>query len=217
MARRARGLTLSEMLVTLAVVSVIALAVAGVAVALSAADAAADTYRESIRTAHAALARISRLVRSSILIPSADSQRLVLWTGDDNGNGAINLGELAVLSWDEGEEKLLVREIVFDESWQYWYCNPTFSLSQLVSASAVEQMLSGSQYCQTSLLASDVTGFELQVSPAPPLSTTVTVKLTVGQTSGTITVNSGATLRAPRVSNVLITMDGECYLENGSH
>ncbi|MHC4982560.1 MAG: PilW family protein [Planctomycetota bacterium] len=209
---KTKGLTLVELTVAMAMTSVIGLAVAGVAIALSVANAHGEDYDQSIQSSRVALMRIDNQVRASALIVSSDWRRFVLWTGDANGNGKINYNELAVISYDTYYDRLRQFQVVFGDACQEGCYNSVFWLRELSNAATVESWIRSSSFCRTTILATDVTNFSFSLSPAPPLSKLVSVDLTVGQGPQALTASATASLRADWTSHVFQAW-GEYYLD----
>ena len=88
------GLTLVELLVALAVSSVILAAVATLAYALGMASDGTDEVARSQAEVRYATARLTELIRNCRLVCWAGSDDFAVWRADDNGNDQINIGEL---------------------------------------------------------------------------------------------------------------------------
>jgi prepilin-type N-terminal cleavage/methylation domain-containing protein len=213
--RRARGLTLAELLIAMTVMSVIGLAVTGVAMALSSAHAASEAYNQYVQTGRVAMARVTQKVRGSSLIVSADAQRLVLWSGDANADGRISLDEVAVITYDGPARQVRHYAVEFPDHWPNWMkalLNSSLELRSLSSAASVEWWLSRHWLCQTTVLADDVLDFSPSVSPAAPLSTIASVEMTVGDDAHEVTLHNAAGLRADKTSHVYES-DDEFFLD----
>jgi hypothetical protein len=210
MTRNARALTLAELVIALAVTSVVATAVAGVTMALSTAQAHAERYGQSTQCAYFALMQITRRIRASALVPSSDAATVVLWTGDSDGNGAINYDEIAVISYDPVAKEVRHSRVVIPEQ-QKSALNTKFGLRELTSAQNVQLLVQGSFFTQTSVLATDVTAASFSVSPSPPLSRLVSVRLTVGAGNAAVTVDGAAALRSDRTQDI-VESNGIYYL-----
>jgi len=211
----AKGLTLAELVIAIAVTSIIALATTGVAVALSSAQASADDYGQSVQSARIALRNVGRNLKASVLITGSDSRRLVLWTGDTNLNGKINYDELAVISYDPNSKQLSLYRIAFPSDWPQWLknlVNSEFDLSETSNPQVVESLLQNSWYSRTTVLATDVSACSLATSPAAPLTKLATVDLTIGQDKSALTASCAAKLRADYTSHV-VQAAGEYYLD----
>ena len=91
------GFTLVELLVALVVTSVILVAVATLAFAMSSANRATDdTSRKQAQLRYATL-RISELIRHCRLIYARSSSDLAAWRTDDDNDGQIDLNEIAYI------------------------------------------------------------------------------------------------------------------------
>ena len=104
MKRKNHAFTLLELVITIAIMSVIGLSVAGVSVALSTAHANSQSAYENIQASRNTLIGIQRVLNRARLIVATDSQTVLYWVGDANGDGAINISELVAL-WYDAENK----------------------------------------------------------------------------------------------------------------
>ncbi|KPL21707.1 MAG: hypothetical protein AMJ75_09450 [Phycisphaerae bacterium SM1_79] len=108
--RYENGLTLVELLVALAVTSIVLAAVATLAYAMSSANAVTgDTSRKQAHVRYATL-RISELIRHGKLICYASGNDLAVWRADDNEDGQINIGELVYIESGPAQDHLQLCE-----------------------------------------------------------------------------------------------------------
>jgi prepilin-type N-terminal cleavage/methylation domain-containing protein len=91
------GFTLVELLVALAVTSVILSAVATLAFAMSSATRASEDAAFSQTEMRTATLHLAELIRNCRMICAAPGDDLVVWKSDDNNDGRINLNELVYI------------------------------------------------------------------------------------------------------------------------
>jgi prepilin-type N-terminal cleavage/methylation domain-containing protein len=214
-----KGLTLPELMIGIAITAVIGLSVAGVTMVLSTGNAQAQASADIMQTSQLVSLQLGRQVRGALLVTASDSTRLVLWNGDGNGNNVINLDELTVISYDSSKKELRQYQVVFPSYWSDWqkaWMNSQLSLSwSYVSnaASAETYLRSQWYYCQTTVLASDVTSFQFAVEPAAPITTLVKAAFVTGTGDNAQKVSTAVNLRADRTSDVLQV--GKTYYLSG--
>jgi prepilin-type N-terminal cleavage/methylation domain-containing protein len=100
------GFTLVELLVALIVTSIVTTAVVTLAYAMNSAnDATDDTSRKQAHVRFATV-RISDLIRHCKLVCYASADELAVWTGDENTDGKINIGELTYIEAGPAQDHL---------------------------------------------------------------------------------------------------------------
>lgn len=102
--RRTAGFTLVELLLALALSSVVGLLTAMMLAQLSAATRDQSDIRRAEIARQVAVARLGAFARSTSMALASDASHLVLWKGDVNGDGRPNLSELRRLTWDAGAQ-----------------------------------------------------------------------------------------------------------------
>lgn len=110
----AHAFTLVEMLLALAVSSIIGLTVL---LMLSGASTAAQTQhdtREATVTRQVVVARLSSLTRCTAVVLAKSDSSLVLWKGDMNANNKPDLSELRRIEWDSDSKEIWVSESPVD-------------------------------------------------------------------------------------------------------
>src|SRR5687768_14489779 len=100
------GLTLVEMLLSLAILAVIAATLAGMLVTMSTGTRGATELRHRSRGAEVVRERVESTVRSSARVLAAGDGWLVLWTGDARTNSVPDLSEVSRIEWDKGSREL---------------------------------------------------------------------------------------------------------------
>jgi len=97
MTRYIKAFTLVELLVTLVVTSILLLAVATLAFAMSSATRVSDDTTSKEAQLRQARLRIGELIRNCKLICAAPGNDLVVWRADPNNDGEINVCELVYI------------------------------------------------------------------------------------------------------------------------
>ena len=152
--------TLAELLIALAVTSIILAAVATLAYAVSSAnDAADDTSQKQAQVRYATL-RISELIRHCKLICTANDNDLALWRADDNDNGRINPTELVFIESGQDRDYLRLLEFPSAPSWNV-------PLSNIRDGTAKQVLISTYSQNQTVLVpeCSNVQFYPTDVTP----------------------------------------------------
>ena len=110
--QRGRGFTLTEMLIAVAISGIIGLGVAMMLAAVAAGTQDQNQTRQTSVARQVVVARLGSLTRGAAVVLAAESDHLVLWTGDAAGNGKVNLSELRRIEWDANEATLRFYEAV---------------------------------------------------------------------------------------------------------
>ena len=109
-ARRPRGVMLVEILLALAITGLIAAGVASLLMATASGTKDRQELRQRNVRVDVLAHRIDGALRSSSMLLARDSRTLVLWTGDTNKNGAVNLAELRRIEHDNGGKQIICYE-----------------------------------------------------------------------------------------------------------
>ena len=105
-----KGFTLVELLVALAVTSIVLTAVATLAYAMGTAnDASDDTSQKQAQVRYATL-RISELIRYCKLIYDTPDNDIVVWKADNNGDDTVDSNELVYIETGPGRDYIQFRE-----------------------------------------------------------------------------------------------------------
>jgi len=205
MKSKTSAFTLVELVMAMSITAMTALAVAGATMTLSTAYSRSQDYYQNIQTARATMLRFHSAVCKARLIVAADNNTLVLWDGDTNGDGQINIAELLLIDYDKGTRELREYSVVYPdemcESLKDTH-NVHIPLSSVTAVGAAGTVLGTPPYIQERLVATDVTDFTVATDSAPPLAGMVKLQITVGQGTESITLRSASTMRANMTSYV---------------
>jgi hypothetical protein len=111
-----RGLTLLELVLGLAMTTLVAGGVAGMLAGLGSGIAVGRDARTAMLAASATQRRMHDALTDQAAIISLDAERCVVWEGDRRPGGTVEASELAWLSVDDDAELVLER-VEFPEDW----------------------------------------------------------------------------------------------------
>lgn len=187
------GFTLAELVVSIAITAVIGSAVVGLATALSmASEHGRDRYL-SLQTARMTMRRIQDTIRKAKLVTAASSSSLVLWAEDSNGDGRINLTEIVLLRLVPGTGEIRTWRIVFPERWPKHVTTILDTEVKLEDLTSIDEgMWMYDPLVEVTVLAGDVTDFNVRVSPAPPMTELVGLSITAGRGRHAVTLRTAA-------------------------
>ncbi len=100
--RRASGLTLVELMLSLTITAIIGVAISSMLVATSRATATSSDGRSLLVRHRVISARMNAAVRQSIMVLETGSTYIVLWRGDTDSSGAPNMTELQRIDLSAG-------------------------------------------------------------------------------------------------------------------
>ncbi len=113
-----RGLSVLELMIALAITSMVALTLATVLTAASRGMSDAASTRSALQRVHAAHVRIRAYTDAALNILEHDpNQGIALWLHDEKPGGRVNLTELRVFWFDYDNERITIERIVFPEAW----------------------------------------------------------------------------------------------------
>lgn len=207
----ATGLTLPELVIGITITAIVGLCVAGVTMAISTGHAESQRYGEYVQSARMGVMRVGRELRQASLVTARDSDTLILWGGDTNGNGKINLDELVSISYDASAGQIVKYQKDFPPSWPDWFVallNLEADLDDVDNANSVETYLRNGLLAQSTVLATDVTSFEVTAEPTVPVSRLASLRFTVGDGDTAVTVSTSAKLRADKTRRVYASGTG---------
>lgn len=175
--RYARAMTVAELVISIAVVSVIAAAVAGLSFALSSAHAHSQGHYLHMQSARNGVLRLQKMVRESLLITSADDNAIVLWTGDHNNDGYINRSEIILVQWDSYTREVGVYrvDIAADHSNNY-----RMKLKKFTDMDTARYTLLTDPRVTYRPLAQGIWEFGISCEPDPPFAKRADVRIVAG-------------------------------------
>ncbi len=198
MTRQAKqGFTLVEMMMAAAITTVIGLAVAGVASALSQNYQQNRDYYSNVANARTGLSLMRESLLKAKLVPACSDNELVIWL-DSNGDGDIQTSEVRYWAISNGDLQEL--RVVYPPQRQGM--DSKLNLSQITSTSAARNLLSANAYKDTSPLANNATSFDVGVEPDAPQANFVKLNLCCGSGSTAISLRTAVQMRADYVSRV---------------
>ncbi len=207
MRRYRRGLTLAELVLAMAITTVIGLAITGVAAAMSNINERAEAYYEYLQSGRVAASRLEEALRSARLVTVAEGSTIVAWTSDGADKGNINLSEVTMVYLDTETRQLMQRTTVFPDSLDQVTreaLDTSLPLSPLTSPSVVDDEAPYPQYDVTRVLVRNVQDFQVYPDVPAPLTRTLKFRMVVGSYAQTVTQYGAVTLRASKVSNVAV-------------
>ncbi len=213
-----KAFTLAELVLAIAITSVVGLSVATVASALANAHRHTDTMKESIQSGRSAMIHVGSMVRKAKLLVAKSTDALAIWTGDANGDAAINVDELVLIRYVPEARTVESEQVVFPGTMPHDIVvalNETKSLVEVDTAGEVSDAINSAtlaEYRSGRVLASDVRSFSIQVDVDPPYARLVLIRITVGPPDQQIALTSSVRLRADAVDNV-VTYEGVPVLD----
>lgn len=211
---RNSGMTVSELVLAMAITSVIALSVAGASMVMSQAVAHNDQAYEHRHAATMALSRISGVVRQSLLVTAAEDDRLVLWQQDANEDQAINLGELTVVEFDSANKTIILRRLGLDNLTDGMRATLDVgkTLTWATSGESVTGAIESNIYGEATVLAEDVQQFHVSLDGPATAAKLVKLTIIVGEGKSATQASGAATLRADKTANVTTDDQGQLVL-----
>ena len=213
--KKTKALTLVELMMSLAMMSIIGLTVATVAAALSHAQSHTDEISENIQSGRSGLLAIESYVRRAKLVTAIDTDGLVVWLGDSNQDGKINADELAMIKYDSQARQVKLSKVSFPLNMaeaMVSVLNTPKDLSTVASTADVSGEFSRGiyvGYLSENVLATDVDSFEVVPDTAPPMSRLVLLRIKVGESADRqVALTSSVKLRADDTANAA-NYDGE--------
>lgn len=195
--------TLLEVMLSIAVIAVMGLSIAGVSMALSTAHENSQDQYQCTQAGRIVMMRLEQAFRQAHLITDAAGSSLILWS-DANADGDINITELTALMWSSRSQALIRYRIQFPEGWSE-YRKKLYDAHVPLSAATFKTMARSPYfrlYREETLLAEQVENFALGLSPAAPLTTSVSIDMTITKDQGSLALRSGASLRADQTHRV---------------
>ncbi len=217
MKRRTNGFTLVEMVMSITITAVIGLAVAGASIALSSATSDGDDYYNCIQMGRGAMKQLRQEIEKARLIVGVgrNGTRLILWSGDANDNGTIDMTELRATEYDPSTGTITAYSVVFPPEWSEGTREAhdlDLSLADAVSFSVEGDWNVHESYISSRTLGTDVESLVFSIPDDGPVSRLVRIHMTVGVGDRQITLQESVALRASATGYVCES-DGVYVLE----
>lgn len=193
---RTKGMTLAELTVGMVMLSVIALAVAGLTASLSDAYAGGERFYTSLQMARVSMLRIETEARKAHMFLSDDANSeaaIALWTEDANNDGKVNLSEITLYWYQAGTGRLVRQRLVFppvNQALDYALEKDSLGDVNLV----VLLMWWFSPYLQEADLCKNVSSCRFATDQAPPDTKLLSIRMTVGQTGKEVQLQTAVSL-----------------------
>jgi len=171
--RNIKAFTLVELLVTLVITGILLSAVATLAFAMNSATTAGSDTASSQAQLRLGMVRIVEVIRNCRMILTASDTELAIWLADYNGDGGINVNELAFLDCTATHDTL--RLVRF-----YSVSDPSVTLSSGVLSVSQASLMSGNAVASVSLLPA-CGNVQLACDPAAPSTRRVTISFELTQ------------------------------------
>jgi len=186
------------------IMSIIGLAVVGMAMALTDAQEYSGDFYRNVQIARNSMRYLQRAVQKANLITAVDSDSLAYWLEDTNDNGRINATEIRLIAFDGARSELAEYKIEFPSWWSQQLrdlMDAEISLEWMTDMSNVENLKSIS-YGVKRVLATDASSSAFSASPGPPLTKLLQTEVTIGQGDRRVALRSAVALRADWVGHV---------------
>lgn len=197
-AKTTRGFTLAEMVIAMSILSIIALTVAGAAMALSDSYSQATGYGDSVQIARTTMRYLQSLIVNAQMITCAGPTYFVVWR-DANNDGLFNVSEITTIEYNSATKSILEYRVGFPATWDAatlaaW--NASMPLAQVNVLSAIHQWMTVqySPYQTVTTLADDVTGFTVYGEKTGTANKWLETTVRAGSGTRTFTLTSGAAL-----------------------
>ena len=200
------------MLTALVVMSIISLAVVSLTMALTTAQEYSVDFYRNVQIARNSLRRLARDIHKSKLITAGNSDTLVYWLGDANGNGDIELTELRLVTTDLDTGKVMLCRAEFPAFWPQafkdsWDTGMTVEIATDLGMAV--SWIRNAQWARADELATEVTALKFSASPAIPTSEVLQIEMTVGEGPGAVELRTSASMRANKLADLY--MDAGTY------
>lgn len=115
---RDRGMTMLELLLAIAITSLMALAMASVMTGVARGMTSAGDARSALQRAHAAFVRLRAYTEPARCLLQHDASRgFVIWLNDDKPGGTVNLREMRAVWFVPERGTLEVERVAFPAAW----------------------------------------------------------------------------------------------------
>jgi type II secretory pathway component PulJ len=205
-ARRARAFTLTELLLGVSVTALIGLATVTLGSVLTSHYSRSQAYYQAVQTVRIAMMRLQADFRGAQLVTQVSSSQIILWREPNSADGQINPSELVLLTYSGGTIRRY--QIVFPPDlpllWRLSLDAPV-SLGNVVEQPATwANSIQNSWYCNSKVLATNVTDLSVTADAAAPMTAVVTISVTSGQGLSSATLRSATRLRGDKTGSVAL-------------
>ena len=201
---------------SLVVMSIISLAVVSLTMALTTAQEYSEDFYRHVQIARNSLRCIERDINKAKLITAGDSNTLVYWLEDTNGNGDIELRELRLVTTDIATGQVMLCRAEFPPFWpQAWKdtWDDAMTVDIATDLPTAISWIKNAMWARQDALATEVTSLEFTASPAIPAAEMLQIELTVGEGPGAVELRSSASMRANKLADLYLDADdGKYYL-----
>lgn len=208
-----RAFTAVELIVAISITAMIALSAAGVSMVLSRAYADSRQSYSSLQTARSVIMRIRREISQAKLITSVTPGTVVYWQADLNGDGQINISELAVIEFDSEQQLLLAHKVVFPDSMDA-DTQAAFDVKvplQNAVNSTVENLIRNNIRSVSRILGTGITSFTATATPDCPRAQLLSVRIATGHGISAVIMQTAVAVRASRIWDIAMA-DGQYVL-----
>jgi hypothetical protein len=119
----ARALSLLELLLSLAITAVVAMAVTGMLGAVSTSIDGSRSTRSVMILANAAASRLSAYIAPSRCVLGVDGSNIALWFDDSRHSNTVHASEIRWLQFDENAGGFAVHYVQFPSGWTQAACD----------------------------------------------------------------------------------------------
>jgi prepilin-type N-terminal cleavage/methylation domain-containing protein len=117
-----RGLTMLELLLSLAITAVVAMAVTGMLGAVSTGVESSRSARSVMILANAAASRLSAYISPSRCVLGVDGSNIALWFDDSRESNTVHASEIRWLAFDADSGEYSVHYVQFPSGWTKAAC-----------------------------------------------------------------------------------------------
>ena len=210
MAAAKRGFTLAEIIIGIAITSLVGLAVAGLSAALSNAYDVNEEYYQALQTGRSAMLKMQSALRRTRLVVGKTESGLLLWASDENNSGTINASELLLFRWDQASGEIREHRIDLDSlspELRAAFDEAVTLNTSVTGPGSVSAWIRGHWYHQSRVLAEGVENFQATDQPALPMSKLLKIGLTAGSPGNEVTLRGVVKIRADMTDQVQVVAD----------
>ena len=192
-------MTLVELLLALAITTVIGLAISAMLFAVSRTTSTQNDMRSFIIKQKTVESRITAAIRSSKTVLAVGTNYLVLWTADTTADDQPNMSEMRRIEWTTNQKTLITYRPVFPTGWTTTNIAAVDSSYDLASDfNSVSNTLKSNTYFQSETWASNVSNAAFAVNlPTVQQARLVSFQTTFESNDLDSTLIGAAALRGP--------------------